>query len=236
MVPTPAVEQRNWRMLGAGASVSIGIGYVAIIALYVPMGARPSGADAWLTSLSAHQPSWGWIIALSVLTDLLFLPLAAALYCVLRQFGSVLAALSAGAIVLFVVLDLPLTWMNYAALAGFAAEWNAAAGGAARDALLSAARYPVAIIESNLLFTYNSLTLAIGIGLAGLLMWRGAFGRWTAVLGIATGLLGVIAVAGPLFIPSLSATIIVVSVMTTAWLLMVGYGLLRGTRPQASAP
>ena len=62
---------------------------------------------------------------------------------------------------------------------------------------------------------------------AGLIMLKGAFSKSTAYLGIATGLLGVVSVVGPVFVSALSVTIVVTSVLTTVWVLFVGYRLCK---------
>ena len=83
------------------------------------------------------------------------------------------------------------------------------------------------MLESGLLFVYNTLTLAVGILMIGLVMLKGIFSKSTAYLGLATGIFGIVAVAGPFFLTSLSVTIIIASVLTTAWVLRAGYELYR---------
>jgi hypothetical protein len=83
------------------------------------------------------------------------------------------------------------------------------------------------VLESSLLFVYNTLTLSAGILLTGLVMLKGIFSKGTAYLGLATGVLGIVAVVGPFFISALSVTIIFTSVLTTVWALLVGYKLYR---------
>jgi hypothetical protein len=46
-------------------------------------------------------------------------------------------------------------------------------------------------------------------------------------LGLVTGILGIVSVAGPFFVSTLSVTIIITSVLTTVWVLFVGYRLYR---------
>ena len=67
--------------------------------------------------------------------------------------------------------------------------------------------------------------LSLGILLTGLVTLRGAFGRLAAWLGIMTGVLGIVSAAGPLLIGGLGATVVVASILTTAWVLVVGYRL-----------
>ena len=62
------------------------MGYVAIITLYVPMGAPPHGPEARMGQIAENTRAWWAILGLSVVTDVLFLPLAMSLYAALRQF------------------------------------------------------------------------------------------------------------------------------------------------------
>jgi hypothetical protein len=169
--------------------------------------------------------AWWTILWLSVLTDLLFLPVAIALYAALKKFHRNAMLLAAVCMALFVVLDLAITWTNYAALITLSGKYAQAAGEAQRAAVIAAAEYPSVVVESNLVFFYNTLVLGVGILITGFVMLNGVFSRSTAYLGLATGILGIISVVGPVFVSALSVTIIVTSILTTVWLLFVGYRL-----------
>ncbi len=86
---------------------------------------------------------------------------------------------------------------------------------AQRTVFVTAAIYPSAMVHSSLLFVYNSLTLAIGILLTGLVKLKGIFSKVTAYLGVVTGILGIAAGAGSIFVSALGAIIIPASVGTT---------------------
>src|SRR5207244_1517317 len=72
---------------------------------------------------------------------------------------------------------------------------------------------------------YVILVPAVGILMTGLVMLKGIFSKSTAYLGLVTGILGIVSVAGPPFVGALSLTVIVASVLTTVWVLFVGYRL-----------
>ena len=108
---------------------------VAYVALYVPMGALPSDAQARLEYHAANPTVWWAILSLSVLTDLLLV--------------------------------------------------------------------------------------------ARLVMLKSSFGKGTACLGVATGVLGIVSVEGPFLVGALGGTIILASVLTTAWAFLVGHKLYR---------
>lgn len=223
-------ESRVVCRAGSMASLAIALGYVIIIALYVPMGAPGQGAAARLTQIAAHQRAWWAILALSVITDLLFLPLIWALYQVLKPFQRPLMVVATVSISLFVILDLTLTWTNYAALIPLSDRFAHAGSEAHRAAITATAEYPTLIIESSLLFFYNSLSLALGILVVGIVMRRGVFGQGIAWIGITGGILGIVSVVGSLFVAGSSAGIILTSILTTIWTFLVGLKLRKLAR------
>ena len=62
-------------------------------------------------------------------------------------------------------------------------------------------------------------------------MRRGIFGKTTAYLGVLTGILGIVSIVGPMLVSALSVTIIITSVLTIVWVLLVGYRLIRLGKP-----
>jgi hypothetical protein len=220
-------QSRGLYRAGGISALVFGIAYIIIIVLYVPVG-RPTGVEAWLANTSANATTWWGILWLSVLTDFLLVPIALALYMALQRLNRNAMLAATAFVELFVVLDLALTWTNIGALITFGGSYATAANDARRAVIVTAAAYPAAVVESNLIFVYNSLTLAIGILLTGLVMRRADFGRITAYVGILTGCLAITAVASSFFSASVSGiTIILASTLTTVWYLMVSYKLLR---------
>jgi hypothetical protein len=227
MVNTVDPEGKWLYRVGGMSAIVLGIAYIIIIALYVPMGARPTGAEAWLTYIAGHTTAWWAILGLSVLTDFLLVPVALALYLALKRISRNVMLLATACVGLFVVLDLAITWTNYASLITLSGHYAAATGDAQRAVLVTAAIYPSAVLESNLLFVYNTLTLSVGILMTGFVMLKGIFSKVTAYLGVATGIFGIVAVVGPFFVSSLDVTIIFASLLTMVWVLFVGYRLYR---------
>jgi hypothetical protein len=213
--------------VGGLSALVLGIAYIVIIALYVPIGAPPSGAEARLTYLAGHTTAWWAILGLSVLTDFLFVPVALSLYLTLKGINRSVMQAATACVGLFVVLDLAITWTNYAALITLSGHYAAATNDAQRVVFVAAAIYPSAVLESSLLFVHNTLTLSVGILMTGFVMLKGIFSKSTAYLGLVTGILGIVSVAGSFFVSSLSAIIIIASALTTVWVLFVGYRLYR---------
>ncbi len=219
----------KWLYRAGGISALLfGIAYIIIMMLYGPMGSKPSGAEAWLTSAAGNTTTWWGILGLSVLTDFLLVPIALSLYLALTGINRNAMLIATAFVGLFVVLDLALTWINIAALITLSGNYAAAANDAQRAVVVAAAIYPSTVADSNLVFVYNTLTLSVGILMTGFVMLKGIFNKTTAYTGVATGFLGSVSVASSFFGGSLSGvTIILASLLTTVWALLVGYRLYR---------
>src|SRR6266571_1737114 len=219
-------EKWLYRVGGISALV-LGLAYIATIALYVPVGAPPSGAEARLTYLAGNTTIWWGILGLSVLTDFLFVPVALALYLALHRINRNAMLLATACVGLFVVLDLAVTWTSYASLISLSGTYAAATNDAQRAAVVAAATYPSAVVESSLLGVYVILVPAVGILMTSVVMLKGIFTKTTAYLGLVSAILGIVSVAGPFLVRSLGAAVIMSSVITTVWVLLVGSRLYR---------
>jgi hypothetical protein len=213
--------------LGGVSAVLFGIAYVVIIGLYAVAGAPPRGAEAWLAYAPGKTTVWWAIVALSVLTDFLLIPIGLALYRALHPIDRIAAVFGTAVVALFVVLDLAVTWPNYAVRIAAAEGTTGAASEAVKAAYLAAATYASTVLTSTLEGVYSIVTLSIGILLLGWAMRRSPFGRTIGYLGVVTGVLGVVAVAGPVFSSLFDPVIIVTSLLTTVWVPLAGYRLLR---------
>jgi hypothetical protein len=220
-------DGRGLYRAGGFSAFLLGIAYIITIPLYVQVGAPPSGGEARLQYLAGKTTVWWAILGLSVFTDLLFVPVALALYLALKRVNSNAMLVATAFVGLFIVLDLAVTWPNYASLITLSGNYAAAANDIQRATYVGAANYASAVLASSLEGIYSIVTLSFGILVIGLVMLKGIFGKTTAYLGVLAGILGIVSVAGPFFVRALSATIIVASVLTTVWVLFVGYRLYR---------
>lgn len=215
------LEVRRLYQVGGICALAIGVAYIIIVGLYAQVGAPPVGGAAWLEYLPGKTTSWQAIIGLSVLTNFLFIPLALALYFALRGVNKSAMLIAVAFVGLFVVLELAVNWTAYASLLVLSHDYATATDDAQRAAYLAAANYPSAVLASRLALVYAIGTLSLGFLIIGLVMLRGVFGKATAYLGIVTGILGILAVAG------LSVAVILNAIFATVWLLFVGYRLYR---------
>ena len=212
---------------GGISAIVLGISYVVIIAVYVLGGAPPSEAEQWLKYLSGHTTAWWTILGLSVLTDLLFVPVALSLYLALKHVNRNAMLAGAGFMVSFVILDLAVTWPNYSSLIILSGKYAAAANDAQRTAFVAAAHYASAVLTSSVVGVYAILVPSLGILIIGLVMRTGPFGKLTAYLAVISGILGIVSVVGPYFVRALGLAIVIGSALTTVWVFLVGYRLYR---------
>lgn len=213
--------------VGGISALLLGIAYIITIPLYVQAGAPPLGGEAKLAYLAGKTAVWWAILGLSVLTDFLFVPVALSLYLALKGINRNAMLVATAFVGLFVVLDLAVTWPNYASLITLSSNYVAATNDIQRATYVGAANYASAVLTSSLEAVYSILVLSVGILLIGLVMLEGIFRKSTAYLGVATGILGIVSVVGPFFVSALSVTIIITSVLTTLWVLFVGFRLYR---------
>ncbi len=210
---------------GGIAALLLAAGYVATMPLFAIVGAPPEGALARLEYHVTGTTAWWGIVALSVLTDLLFVPLSVALYAALRRSNEPAMLLATAFTLIFVVLDLAVLWPAKASMITLGEEY-ATATSEQRVLFLVAASYPSAVLDSILTSVYSILTLGIGILGTGLVMLRGGFGRATGIVGVATGALGIVSVVEAALTGTFPVLVVGASLLTIVWLVLVGRRLL----------
>jgi hypothetical protein len=87
---------------------------------------RQRGWEPWLAYLAGKTTVWWTIVALSVFTDLLFVPVGLALYAPLKKVHKSAMSVATVFIGQFVVLDLAVTWSHYAALLALSSSYSTA--------------------------------------------------------------------------------------------------------------
>ena len=227
---TVSAIDRDWKCLyrvGGISALLLGLAYLVITALFVAVGAPPKETEAHLRYLAGNTRVWWGILGLSVLTDFLFVPVAASLYFALKGINRTAMLFATACVGLFVVLDLALTWTNYAVLITLSGNYAAATSDAQRAIIVAAANYPSALLGSPLFGVYVILVPGVGFLLTGLVMLRGIFSKTTGYLGLVSGILAIISVVGPIFVSSSGVTVIIASALSTVWIFFVGYRLYR---------
>lgn len=221
-----------WMYRVAGfAAVALAVGYLVAIPLYALVGDQPAaGVEAQLAYFADHAAGWWSIVALMVVTDLLYVPVYFGFYASLKHINRGLVAIGvAFAAFLFVVLDLAVTWTGYSTMIVVGSDYVAATSQAQQAALVAAAAYPAAILQSPILGAYAIVVPALGVFFIGLVMLKGVFGRTTAYLALAMGVVGILYV-GSFFIDSLAALRYLTGLLAVPFYLLAGvrlYGLGR---------
>lgn len=215
------------RMYRAGglAALAIAAAYVVIIGLYATAGVPPEGGAARLDYLVGKTAVWWAIVGVSVLTNFLYVPVALALYLALKQLNRSAMLIGVAFIGLFVILENAVNWTTYGALIVLSDAYAAAASASREAAVVGAATYAAAVLESPLAAVWAIGTLSFAFLVIGLVMRKGVFHRLTATVGILTGVVGLAAVAG------VGPAVILNALAATVWLVLVGYELLRLPRP-----
>jgi hypothetical protein len=216
-------EQRCYRW-GGIAALLVGMGYVAIIPLFARVGAPPTTGDAWFRYLPGKTVMWWVILSLSVITDLLYLPVAWALWTALRKLGRNLMLAAVVCLHLFVALDLAVTWMHHASLLALFQHYSNATDDAHRAAYLAAAEYASSIYGTPLLGFYIIVIPSVGVLLASMAMIKARVGKATAWIGVITGVFGILTLTG--FFPLVMAN----ALGATLWFFLVGIRLLWSDR------
>jgi hypothetical protein len=114
---------------------------------------------------------------------------------------------------------------NYAGLLALSHSYAAATNAGEKAALGAAARYADSVLGSGLEAVFAMAILATGILITGLVMLKGIFNKTTAILGVVTGVLGILSIVVPYVVGPLSVAIMAASVCTTLWACFVGFGL-----------
>jgi len=224
---TSSEEEPCYRWAGI-AALLLAIGYVAIIPLFAWAGARPATGETWFRYLAGKTSVWWAILWLSVLTDLLYLPVAWALWFALRKRARNLMLAATVCLHLFVVLDLAVTWTHHASLLVLFQSYSSAVDEGHRAAYLAAAEYAAAMPATRLLIFYAIVIPSVGLLLAGIAMITGRFGKVTAWTGMITGVFGILSLTG--FYPVVMAN----ALGATLWFFLVGVQLLGLSRAFAA--
>ena len=204
--------------IGGAALVLTGLAYAVCLLLTLMIPASSGGAAAYLQATAGAEARVATLWVVYLMSDLLLIPAALALYFLLRERSRVLVPIGMGLIAAYIVFDLGVTEPNWLALLSLAHSYSAAAT-LDQPLYVAAAQYGLALAPF-----LNFLSFAVsGAGwlLVSVVMLRGIFGRRTAYFGIATMLVAFLAALSWL-LPSLGVTIIVCLAMFAVWCVLVG--------------
>jgi hypothetical protein len=223
----------RWMLRVAGISaIVLALGYGLAIPIYALVGDQPvAGVEAQLAYFGDHAAGWWSIVVFMVATDLLYVPVYFGLYAALKHLSRRLAAIGATfAAFLFVILDLAVTWTAYSTMIVVGSDYVAATSPAQQAALIAAAAYPAAILESPILGTYAIVIPALGALFVGVVMLKGVFSRLTAYLALGMGVVGILYI-GSFFIEGLAALRYATGLLAIPFYLLAGVRLYQLSKP-----
>jgi hypothetical protein len=221
--------QGKWMLRVAGiSSVVLAVGYLVAIPIYVLVGDQPAaGIEAQLAYFADHAAGWWSIVVLMVATDLLYVPVYLGLYAALRHLNRGLAAMGAVfAGLLFVILDLAVTWTGFSTMIVVGSDYVAATSPAQQAALAAAAAYPATILVSPISATYAIVIPSLGALFIGIVMLKGVFSRLTAYLALGMGVVGILYI-GSFFIEGFAALRYATGLLAVPFYLLAGVRLYR---------
>lgn len=207
--------------VGGIASLAIGVFYIVIIALYASVGVPPEGGEARLGYLVGKTTIWWAIVGFSVLTNFLYVPVSLSLYFALRGINRIATLIGIAFVGLFVILENAVNWTVYGSLIVLSGDYATATSESQRVIFVAAATLASAVLKSPLAAVWAIGTLSLGLLIIGFVMLKGVFSKLTAYIGILTGILGIVAVAG------VSIAVILNAAFATVWLFFIGYRLYR---------
>jgi len=219
----------KWMYRVAGiCAIVLAVGYLLTFPIYAWVGLPPaSGVEAQLAYFAENATGWWAITFFMGVTDLLLVPIFFGIYMALKHInkGLMLVALAFKAI-LFVILDLAITWTAYSTMIITGVQYGEAASEAQRAVLAGGAAYASAMLANPLAHVYANVIPAIGVLFAGLVMLKGVFNKATAYVALAMGLAGVLYL-GSFFIDGLSVLAIIAALLAMVFYLLVGVRLYR---------
>lgn len=232
LVEIAGAHARTYRVGGVSALI-LGKAYVAVTVLYVLSGAWPVGGENWLRYLSVHAAEWWAILCLCVLADVLILFVAWALFVALRKVNTDAMIVGCVLLLLFVAMDLSITWPSYYALLTLSERYTSSVGDMETRIIIVAANGAFDLLSASWVVLYAILAPSLGMLIIGVVMLRGHFSKTVGYLGVLTGFAGFASVVGPFFIGDLSLLVIIASLLSTIWFFFVGFELIAMSKKAA---
>lgn len=213
--------------MGGICLLASGIIFLLVAIFSVILGPAPSSGEAYLQGLSTHVLIARLNFGLYALSDILFVPVAIALYLVLKGLNKNLALLGAGFMGMYCVFDLAITELNSLALVSLTQQYANATSEVLKAAYVSAAQFALTTIPIATFFTY--LTSSVGLILISVVMLHGVFNKLSGLLGLTAGIEGTIG-AFYVFVPGIAGILLPALIAYGLWGCFSGMRLFRLSR------
>ena len=223
------VDTSNVFFLSGMSGILIAAGYIVITALFVLSGpSLPKDAASWIQYLDGKFFLWWWIIWLSIITDILYLPFSLGLFQLLKENNRGLALASMLLFAMFVLLELSLTWSKFPAVLDLVQRTLAAESAevrlmltAAIEAVTTEFNTPVAVFYT--IFIPSTATVIISV----VMLMKSIGPRAVSIVGALSGTCNIVSSAGRWFAPSLEQLVVAGSFLSLFWFFGVGVYLLQ---------
>ena len=179
-----------------------------------------SSVDAALKNLAGQAILLQADVGFAILSDLLVIPAALALYFVLKGVNRKAMFVASGFLSLFAVLDLSVSIPNFPAMITLSQNYLAATNGAQQAAYAASMSNHFSTL-SLVLPVCAFLIPSIGSLMASLVMFKGNFGRLVAYVGLVASSAGIAVALGLAFLN------LVYLPLFGAWLVLAGSKLYR---------
>lgn len=216
--------------LWAGISgIAIAIGYIVITILFVLSGSPlPKDASSWIIYLDGKSSLWWFIIWLSIITDILYLPVTYGLYKLLNKSHKGLMLISSVLFILFVFLELAITWSKYPALLEIAGRYHGTENDELRSIYMASIETLSIEFQTPVTTFYCIFIPSIAVILSSYIMLQEKVGsRVISFIGLISGTFNSISAIGRYFYEALENLVIPGSFLSLFWFLCVGITLIK---------
>ena len=216
----------KWKGLyrvGGVSMIIAGPVFIILAAFAIALAPSLASTDAALKNLASQAILLQGDIGLAILSDLLVIPAALALYFALKGINKNAMLVAAGFLGLFVILDLGLSVPNFLQVITISQNYLAATSDAQRSTYVA---------SMNNLFSMLSLVLpicaflvpSIGSLMTSLVMLRGIFRRLVAYVGIFASVAGIL-VGFSILLPALGNLDFIYLPLFGIWFVLAGFRL-----------
>lgn len=217
----------------AGVSgILVAIGYFIISILFAVSGfPLPTDSTSWINYLDGKLGLWNIIIWLSIITDILYIFVAFGFlkfYEKRYKFWMVLAGIF---FILFVVLELAGTWSLYPTIIELYKNYSSTNSAAMQAMYLGGIEYASIHFQTVVNSFYTIIFPSFAVVVYSFVMLKSKeFGKFVPIVGLISGICGIISVFGGLVYEPLEKLIMPGSFLALFWFLGVGIKFIRQSK------
>lgn len=164
--------------------------YIMGAILSVVIGGAPDATEAYMKALTDHVLASQINFGIFIVTDLLLIPAAMALYLAFREAAKNVMLIAVALLLVYIVVDLAVTEMNSVAVVTLAQQYAAATSEAQQAAYLAAVNFPLATLPLATFFSY--VVSCISWLMITLVMLKAGFNKPISYLGILAFVAGIV--------------------------------------------